>query len=1163
MRAQRSPLMIAGLVLGLLLLALMLRPPAEPAVTAASLAGCGAHTTYLTACSIQDGSIDDALPTGNAVNYYSISVPAEGKAIQVQLSGAASLHAALLRDESGVAGAALSDLSAAQPQEAVGNAGPTVPGQNVSGAPPQEAIGPYPAPFESTPFESTPFESTPFESTPFESTDTGSRGMFPLQVVGIAGDATATKTLTHFTDALDAPEARKATLKLAVWSPAGVTSSYSLTLSTLAAADTCQPDPNIVPALPSGFAQTHGANPQAPNGVQTVILTNEERWARYYGTDGQARVMQELDTLAQQQSVNGVVINVAADNTVASAYAAWNANQCSATLANAVAARIKALLAGYISAHPSVHYVVVAGGDDIMPFFRMPDPTQIADEQQYAGQNGLLANSAGSSSFARNDLLTDDYYTDPHGALSGPDILFTEAMPLGRLVESPDDITATIQSYIQQQGALHADTALVTGYDFLERTATDVGAAVSPALNNLSQLNSNSWGGAQLAEALGGTSPASAAYLQAGTSPDLVFFSGHFAHNALQTAQLDGFQASALLGVGGLSGKVLFTLGCHSGASISDPDTDPTQGIDPRDWAQTIEGLGGLLIGNTGYGYGDSDVPAYGQQLMTSLAQYLVSGSSDNPMPIGEALMLAKQLYHAENGGKWDAYHDKTLMEATLYGLPMYGIAVPYPQAIPSDPTMLQGTASSVGQDTVLHAEVDAPQTQRVDTSRGSYYASSGGLDERAFQPVQPEMTFALPEMQGMIPHSVAVTGATSQSVGNWDPVILRPMWDVTDPEPEFTYNTPVPSTLGSINAQTGGGAQPHNLVLTFGQFVSTGTVPAGDPNDPNNPYVANGMAYPHVVGNETLYSHLSIDIYYVPIGSDQRPPSVNASVVCDTNGNLQIQAQSTRTLTSLAALATVNGALQPMPLASSDGHSWSGAFPSGGAAYLQAIDSNGNVSEVPVTQPTSACVPNNPATATPTPPVSNTQTPPQQRPKGSVTITSATFAGFTVVGGTSGIETLGGISSVPLAVNLQGTWSTGGPRCDAPNATWLLDWYIAGPTGDPNSVSATPLPPSPAPCVSGLAVPWSTQVPLQNVLPFSTVCVALYFGQASSPPQADSFACTGIPQQTQPPPTRSPSPTPSPSPSPHPTPSPVATCPPGYNLVYVNNGPSCLQTPG
>ena len=41
-----------------------------------------------------------------------------------------------------------------------------------------------------------------------------------------------------------------------------------------------------------------------------------------------------------------------------------------------------------MAVHPTLKYVVFAGGDDQVPFFRMPDPSRIANESGFACQFG-------------------------------------------------------------------------------------------------------------------------------------------------------------------------------------------------------------------------------------------------------------------------------------------------------------------------------------------------------------------------------------------------------------------------------------------------------------------------------------------------------------------------------------------------------------------------------------------------------------------------------------------------------------------------------------------------------------------------------------------------------------------------------------------------------
>ena len=73
-----------------------------------------------------------------------------------------------------------------------------------------------------------------------------------------------------------------------------------------------------------------------------------------------------------------------------------------------------------------------------------------------------------------------------------------------------------------------------------------------------------------------------------------------------------------------------------------------------------------VFIANTGFGYGDSDIQAYSEELMALLTEQI--GTSNT---IGEAFLTAQQIF-AGTTPKWSPYHDKSLMEATLYGLPFF-----------------------------------------------------------------------------------------------------------------------------------------------------------------------------------------------------------------------------------------------------------------------------------------------------------------------------------------------------------------------------------------------------------------------------------------------------------------------------------------------------------
>ena len=94
----------------------------------------------------------------------------------------------------------------------------------------------------------------------------------------------------------------------------------------------------------------------------------------------------------------------------------------------------------------------------------------------------------------------------------------------------------------------------------------------------------------------------------------------------------------------------------------------------PLDWAQAFAQKGAVLVGGTGYQYGDTDFLEYSERLYRDFAAR--ASRRDRParaISIGEALAAAKRTYIT---GTPDirGIHEKAVLEATLFGLPMFGV---------------------------------------------------------------------------------------------------------------------------------------------------------------------------------------------------------------------------------------------------------------------------------------------------------------------------------------------------------------------------------------------------------------------------------------------------------------------------------------------------------
>ena len=92
------------------------------------------------------------------------------------------------------------------------------------------------------------------------------------------------------------------------------------------------------------------------------------------------------------------------------------------------------------------------------------------------------------------------------------------------------------------------------------------------------------------------------------------------------------------------------------------------------DWAQAFAQKRATLIAGTGYQYGDTDFIEYSERLYRNFARELRAGTG--AVSVGEALVRAKLDYLAATPDM-RGMHEKALLEATVFGLPMLGVNMP------------------------------------------------------------------------------------------------------------------------------------------------------------------------------------------------------------------------------------------------------------------------------------------------------------------------------------------------------------------------------------------------------------------------------------------------------------------------------------------------------
>ncbi len=394
--------------------------------------------------------------------------------------------------------------------------------------------------------------------------------------------------------------------------------------------------------------------------------------------------------------------------------------------------------------------------------------------------------------------------------------------------KTPDQIVsaATRFSNPTVNGRLNRSTALSTGYDFVKDGAQAVADAAKtylPAPSVRTLIN----------DGFAATDLVSALFPATGAA-SINSLNGHYDHyRALSAAgsaagTLDVMSTSDVdARSGALAGDVLFSVGCHAGLPVSDVIVGTT--TPSRDWDQALASQGSVWAANTGFGLGDTDTVAFSERLMA-----LFAGNLNGSLSIGEALTRAKQQYYLDRPAL-SAYDEKSLLEASLFGLPFYNVGAP--TTAPAPPTTVPGTtaattpaASPIAPDPVSGIDSATfsatPDFGTVITGKhGKFYANAGGVDVVNYRPLVPKLTMPATK-PGLRAHSPFIETLQSVDEANFDGDFVTPTEDLTALSPEAVFgDAAFPSTLATIvSAKIGTGIQSQ-LDLGTGQFSTDDTL--------------------------------------------------------------------------------------------------------------------------------------------------------------------------------------------------------------------------------------------------------------------------------------------------------------------------------------------------
>ena len=593
-----------------------------------------------------------------------------------------------------------------------------------------------------------------------------------------------------------------------------------------------------------------------PAGLKTVFVVNRQQLAGRYSDAAAGSVITALQnnlTALSNLGFPSVILSVDRFTPVQNAYAAWNATPGDPAKANAVVRAINAVVDSEIRQKPNgagLKYLVLVGGDQVIPFARLGDFTAQGNESGYAS---TFANNTDLFSALRlGNLLSDDPYGDVNPVPYLNRQLHIPELAVGRLVETPTQIIGTVNRFVSFSGRLAPQTSLTTGYDFLADGAQKVKTAFDGRLGTGSTgLISNAWDKTALMQA----------FLPASGAPSVASLNGHADHFRFQppagatgTTRPPLFSTADLIASGtSRTNRLVFSMGCHAGLSVADSIVTAGASTSTIDWPQAYMGwstasppdqnaqaLGvGAYLGNTGTGYGDSLVVAYSEEVDQLFAQRIAAGSS-----VGDALVGAKQEYFGGRG-VFGVYDEKSMAEFTLYGLPMWSVTGPpggtQPAAAAASldggaetfaakATSLETSAAETAAAnavvldpaTGLDAEtfdIDPVNNTKHEVAAGKFWEGPDGFQVSHLRPIQPKMYVPL---TGTTAHGALITALrSSEPTDNpVNPVYARPLIDLSANEPELPFgDVAFPSRLQAVRTFETPTGRVQRVVVVTGQF--------------------------------------------------------------------------------------------------------------------------------------------------------------------------------------------------------------------------------------------------------------------------------------------------------------------------------------------------------
>jgi hypothetical protein len=217
-------------------------------------------------------------------------------------------------------------------------------------------------------------------------------------------------------------------------------------------------------------------------------------------------------------------------------------------------------------------------------------------------------------------------------------------------------------------------------------------------------------------------------------------------------------------------------------------------------------------------------------------------------------LVNAKQRYvGGGTSGGFSVYDEKSMIEATLYGLPMVSVTAANPPVPIGGSNVTTSDVSGSFPSTQIGSldrvtykvDINNPDPTQHDTTYGTYFSVGDEVQAWPGRPIQPRVAFDLGTVNNKPPRGQLLREASYEDFLSFDPVVVIPLTEDSMPEPAFNAPGWYPSKLWGVNRF----GDQYRSTLVLGQFD----------------------AYQAV---ERLYDNVVLDTYYSD-SADYDPPVI------------------------------------------------------------------------------------------------------------------------------------------------------------------------------------------------------------------------------------------------------------------------------------------------